>query len=95
MALNGRFGEINSIAIPANKELLSNTGLIGAQTPEDTWPKIWKLGIQAEPGTRFIVNGIECVIGKTGIFELDNVVTVLSLVFPDGADDTTIIDYVY
>ena len=95
MALNGRFGEINNTAIPANVDLLSSTGLIGIQTPESSKPNITKLGIQAEEGTQFTLNGISCVIGKTGIFELDNVVTIKSLVFPNGANSSTIIDYIY
>ena len=95
MVLNGRFGEINGTAIPAGIDLLSAEGLIGLQTPESTRPKLYKLGIQAEEGTRFILNGISCIIGKTGIFELDSVVQVRTLVFPDGAGSDTIIDYVY
>ena len=95
MVLNGRFGEINGTAIPAGVDLLSSEGLIGLQTPESTRPKLYKLGIQAAEGTRFILNGVSCVIGKTGIFELDSVVKINTLVFPDGADAETIIDYVY
>ena len=91
---NGRFGEINNTAIPANIDLLSDAGLIGQQTPEISWPQLSKLGIQATKGTRFRINDIDCVIGKTGIFELENTI-VNHLVFPDGADNTTIIDYIY
>ena len=94
MNLRGRFGEINSTAIPANVDLLSDTGLIGAQTPESSQPQIIKLGIQAEVGTAFQLNGVDCIIGKTGIFEIENTV-VDSLIFPNGADNTTIIDYIY
>lgn len=94
MGLRGRFGEINNTAIPANVELLSDTGLIGEQTPEISWPQLVKLGIQAATGTRFKINGVNCIIGKTGIFEIENTV-IESLIFPDGADNTTIIDYIY
>lgn len=94
MSLRGRFGEINNTAIPANVELLSDTGLIGRQTPETSWPQLVKLGIQAATGTRFNINGVSCIIGKTGIFEIENAV-IESLIFPDGADNTTIIDYIY
>lgn len=90
----GRFGEINNTAIPANVELLSDTGLIGRQTPETSWPQLTKLGIQAASGTAFKINGVNCVIGKTGIFEIENTV-VESLIFPNGASNTTIIDYIY
>ncbi len=91
---NGRFGEINNTTIPANVDLLSDEGLIGRQTPETSWPQLSKIGIQAAVGTKFRINNIDCVIGKTGIFELENSV-VNHLVFPEGADDSTIIDYIY
>ena len=95
MVLNGRFGEINNTAIPANVDLIADGGLISEQTLETTQPQIYKIGIQTDPGTRFILNGISCVIGKTGIFELDSDVSIESLIFPNGANSETIIDYVY
>ncbi len=94
MALRGRFGEINNTVIPANVELLANDGLIGMQTPESSWPELVKLGIQAEIGTKVKINGINCVIGRTGILEIENA-NIESIIFPDGADNTTIIDYIY
>lgn len=30
-----------------------------------------RLSIQTLPGTRFLINGSECVVGSTGIWELD------------------------
>jgi len=95
MVLNGRFGEIHDIAIPAGQDLLADGGLISEQTPETTNPILNKLGIQATEGTRVLVNGIEVKIGFTKIFELDNSVSIKSLIFPNGADEDTIIDYVY
>jgi hypothetical protein len=53
------------------------------------------LGIQTAPGTIIKVNGVEIKIGKTGIYELDEVVNVKSLSFPYGADSDTIVDFVY
>lgn len=94
MALRGRFGEINNTTIPANVELLADDGLIGMQTPESSWPELVKLGIQAKIGTKVKINGINCVIGKTGILEIENA-NIESLIFPEGADDTTLIDYIY
>lgn len=95
MILNGRFGEIHDTAIPASVDLLKDGGLISKQTPEITRPLLTKLGIQAPKGTKILVNGIEVKIGNTGIFQLDQVVEITSLIFPDGGDETVIIDYVY
>lgn len=38
----------------------------------DSNKKIIKLGIQAEPGTKVDIDGNEIIIGRTGIYELDN-----------------------
>lgn len=32
-----------------------------------------KIGIQAIPGTIFRINGVNIIIGKTGIYELENI----------------------
>ena len=41
------------------------------------------------------INGIPIKIGKTGIYELDEIVNIKSLIFPNGADENTIVDFVY
>ena len=41
------------------------------------------------------INNAEIKIGKTGIYELDEVVPVKKLIFPNGADENTIVDFVY
>ena len=93
MYLNGRIGQVLG---PFNStDLLDENGAISIFTPEITRPFLTKLGIQATPGTVIKVNGVEIKIGKTGIYELDNVVNVKSLSFPNGADETTIVDFVY
>lgn len=95
MVLNGRFGEIHDVDIPAGMDLLADGGLISDQTPETSKPQLYKLGIQAPEGTIVRVNNIDVKIGLTHIFELDQVVNVTSLIFPNGADSSVIIDYVY
>lgn len=92
--LNGRIGQVTG-PFSANVDLLDDNAPIGAFTPETTRPILYKLGIQAAVGTRVLVNNATIKIGKTGIYELDNVVEVKNLVFPDGADENTIIDFVY
>lgn len=92
--LNGRLGQVSG-PFTANVDLLDDYQAIGSFTPELTRPILLKLGIQAEEGTVVQINGANIKIGKTGIYELDNVVAIRSLIFPNGADDQTIIDFVY
>lgn len=92
--LNGRIGQVSG-PFTANVDLLDDNQAIGVFTPETTRPILLKLGIQAEEGTVVQINGANIKIGKTGIYELDNVVAIRSLIFPNGADDQTIIDFVY
>ena len=94
MVLNGRIGQVLG-PFEANIDLLADNQAIGSLTPESTRPVLYKLGIQTEAGTIVMLNDIPIKIGKTGIYELDQVVNVKSLVFPDGAPENTIIDFVY
>lgn len=92
--LNGRIGQVIG-PFTANQDLLADDGPIGAFTPQTSRPILYKLGIQTEEGTIVKINDVPIQIGKTGIYELDSVVDVKKLVFPDGADENTIIDFVY
>ena len=92
--LNGRIGQVIG-PFDANIDLLNDDAPIGAFTPETTKPILYKLGIQAAEGTIVKINNVQIKIGKTGIYELDNIVDVKTLVFPNGADANTIIDFVY
>ena len=92
--LNGRIGQVLG-PFAANIDLLNDNAPIGAFTPETTKPVLYKLGIQASEGTIIKINNVPVKIGKTGIYELDNIVDVKTLVFPNGADENTIIDFVY
>ena len=94
MLLNGRVGQVLG-PFDAGVDLLDDTAPIGAFTPETTRPVLYKLGIQTTEGTIVKINDVSIKVGKTGIYELDNVVNVKKLVFPNGADDSTIIDFVY
>ena len=93
MILNGRVGQV--LGPFGTEDLLAPEGAISVFTPETTPPVLSKLGIQAAIGTRVKINNVIIKIGKTGIYELDEVVAVESLIFPDGADDNTIVDFVY
>lgn len=92
--LNGRIGQVLG-PFAANIDLLNDNAPIGVFTPETTKPVLYKLGIQASEGTIVKINNVPVKIGKTGIYELDNIVDVKTLVFPNGADENTIIDFVY
>ena len=92
--LNGRIGQVVG-PFPAGVDLLADNAPIGAFTPETTKPVLYKLGVQTAEGTIIEVNHVPIKVGKTGIYELDNIVDVKILVFPNGADADTIIDFVY
>ncbi len=92
--LNGRVGQVCG-PFAANKDLLDDDGAIGMLTPEDTRPVIYKLGIQADTGVVVKINDMTIKIGKTGIYELDEVVDVKTLSFPNGGGDNVIVDFVY
>jgi hypothetical protein len=92
--LNGRVGQVVG-PFTAGLDLLEDNAPIGAFTPETTKPILYKLGIQTDEGTQVEVNGVTIKIGKTGVYELDNVVAVKTLVFPNGAPANTLVDFVY
>lgn len=93
MILNGRIGQV--LGPVDTTDLLSEDGAISKFTPEKTAPILTKVGIQATVGTIVQVNEAKIKIGKTGIYELDEVVSVKKLIFPNGADADTIVDFVY
>jgi hypothetical protein len=92
--LNGRIGQVIG-PFDQGVDLLSNEGAIGAFTPETTRPILTKIGIQADKGTTFKINDASLRIGKTGIYELDNVVEIKSLIFTSATNENTLIDFVY
>ena len=94
MILNGRIGQVTGPFV-AGEDLLSAEGAISQFTPESTIPTLIKLGIQAPVGTRVKINNVEVKIGKTGIYELDSIVAIKTLIFLDETDDTVIVDFVY
>ena len=92
--LNGRVGQVLG-PFTSGVDLLGDNAPIGAFTPETTRPILYKLGIQTQVGTIVQINDVPIKIGKTGIYELDNIVEIRKLVFPNGADANTIVDFVY
>lgn len=96
MNLQGRIGQVLG-PFDANINIMGSGQAIpkAATKDGDGIIVISKLGIQTEPGTEMIINGAPIKVGNTGIYELDNVVNVTSLIFPNGASSNTIIDFVY
>lgn len=93
-SLNGRVGQVLG-PFPAGQDLLGEGGAISEFTPEVTRPVLIKLGIQTEPGVNVQINDVNVKIGKTGVYELDGLVAVKSLIFPNGASADTQVDFVY
>lgn len=91
--LNGRVGQV--LGPFDSTDLLGENGAISIFTPETTPPILSKLGIQASAGTIIQINDAEIKIGKTGIYELDETVSIKKLIFPNGADSDTIVDFIY
>lgn len=94
MRLNGRVGQVIG-PFTQNIDLLADDQAIGQFTPETTRPIIFKLGVQAKPGTLMEINGHEIKVGKTGIYQLDQVVNVTSFKFKSSTDSDTIVDFCY
>ena len=92
--INGRLGQVCG-PFAAGEDLLAKGGAIDLFTRENTKPTLLKLGIQAPVDSYVSINNVNVKIGKTGIYELDYRVIVKSLSFPDGADETVIVDFVY
>ena len=93
MYLNGRIGQV--LGPFDSSDLLAEGGVISVFTPETTHPTLSKLGIQAEVGTMIQINGVNIKIGRTGVYELDETVSIKQLSFPNGADENTIVDFIY
>lgn len=94
MIQNGHIGQVLG-PFAANVDLLADNGPIGSLTPEKDRPVLYKLGIQTDKGTIVQINDKQIKIGKTGIYELDQVVKITNISFPNGASEDTIIDFVY
>ena len=94
MIRNGHVGQVLG-PFESNRDLLDNNGAIGAFTPEKQRPVLYKLGIQAKKGTVVCINGANIKIGNTGIYELDDIINIKELYFPNGADEDTLIDFIY
>lgn len=94
MIQNGHIGQVRG-PFTANVDLLDNDQAIGIFTPEEERPVLYKLGIQTEVGTIVRINGADVKVGLTGIYQLDEVVKITSLIFPNGASGNTLVDFVY
>lgn len=94
MYINGRVGQVIG-PFKTGQDLLSADGPISEFTPETTPPVLSKLGIQAQPGTEVQINNAKIRIGRTGVYEVDNVVSIKKLIFLTDTDDSTLVDFIY
>ena len=92
--INGYQGEIAAINQPEkkfNEGNLFETIIKNELNPEKNYV-IKKIGIQAIPGTEVQLNSIPIIIGKTGIYEADDV-EINSIILNED-NDNIIIDYI-
>jgi hypothetical protein len=94
MIQNGHIGQVRG-PFEAGVDLLNDDAPIGMFTPEKERPVLYKIGIQADEGTIVSINNTPISIGGTGIYELDDVVTVTEISFPNGAGENALVDFVY
>lgn len=58
--------------------------------------KVSKLGIQAPPHTKMIIDGRDIQVGNTGIYELDDDIIIERIKFAAGQElQNVIIDFIY
>ena len=94
MRLNGRYNQVKG-PFESGVDLLAPGGAIDLKTPETTRPILTKVGIIAEPGTKVTINDATVEISIAGGLELDEVVEIRSLIFPEGANSDVLIDFIY
>lgn len=89
MGTNGYTGQIKGPFI-ADRELFD---IIIEQSVLDV-DYISHIGIQATPGTVVTINGVDIEISRTKIYEASSdEMKITSIIFKNGADEDTIIDY--
>ena len=58
--------------------------------------KVTKLGVQAPPHTKMIIDGRDIQVGNTGIYELDDDIIIEKIKFKTGQElQNIIIDFIY
>lgn len=58
--------------------------------------KVTKLGVQAPPHTKMVIDGRNIQVGNTGIYELDDDITISAIKFAaDQTLENIIIDFIY
>lgn len=94
MFASGKIGQVTG-PFAAGVDLMADEGAIGIFTPANYRPIIYKMGIQTEKDTLVEINDTQIKIGKTGIYELDDAVKIYKIVFPNGASEDTLVDFIY
>lgn len=92
--INGYQSQIASIN-QENKKFEKDINLfniIAEEFEEGKNYTVRRIGIQTAPGTKIYLNSIPIIIGKTGIYEVDDV-EITSIILEEDNDDI-IIDYI-
>ncbi len=84
---------MNQCFVQITGPFIANQEIVSILKVQYSFSKIVKLGIQAKTGHKCKINSQEIEIGKTGIYELNDV-EVDSIVFMQNENESTIIDCV-
>ena len=99
MGYNGYQGQIramdqpNGYFIGGNSQTAQEIFTLIQQDTSITTAYVEKIGIQTYPGTLIRLNGQTIEIGKTGMYETDEV-EITSIQFPENSPKNVIIDYI-
>ena len=88
----------NGVVVEGMGDLDMTSDLFGqfASSVSYSDAKITKLGVQAPPHTKMIIDGRDIQVGNTGIYELDDDIIIEKIKFKTGQElQNVIIDFIY
>lgn len=88
----------NGVVVAGVGDLDMTSDLFGQFTSSVSYSnaKITKLGVQAPPHTKMIIDGRDIQVGNTGIYELDDDIIIEKIKFKTGQElQNIIIDFIY
>lgn len=88
----------NGVVVAGTGDLDMTSDLFGqfASSVSYSNAKVTKLGVQAPPHTKMIIDGRDIQVGNTGIYELDDDIIIEKIKFKTGQElQNIIIDFIY
>lgn len=88
----------NGVVVEGMGDLDMTSDLFGQFTSSVPYSnaKITKLGVQAPPHTKMVIDGRDIQVGNTGIYELDDDIIIEKIKFKTGQElQNIIIDFIY